>query len=225
MFIGYQDVDLKVYDDQSDDFYDYLDDGESEEDEFVGRFVKRQLRNRKKLVKNTLFGLGGVGVVPKLGYTAIKETSRSIRRNKRRKRKSRRKASITAKRRMREFKKRYQQKNASLSKKSARPTPVLNVPISKKLVTHRRAVPKASGFNAQVPKTSTRPSASSVSQRLSTSPEAFDLGKKEGIDAPKQAGMNKNIIWVVVIVGGLIVATKVFTGKKTSDIVKVKQAA
>ena len=71
MFIGYQDVDIKVYDDQSEDFYHYLEDSEPLEDEFLRRFVKRKLKDKKKLIKGSLFGFGGMGILSKIFQVGI----------------------------------------------------------------------------------------------------------------------------------------------------------
>lgn len=251
MFIGYQDVELRVYDDQSEDFYDYLEDSEpQEEDEFIGRFVKRKLRNKKKLIKNSLFGFGGMGMGARIGIGAAKGLRKSIRKRKRRKRKSRRKARITAQRKMRELKSSYRRKSPRNYRKPPGPrypisrkpikrklpknwgaplkAPVINIPkIRKRTTTPAKsyASPKSTTTRSTQMNVSANAAVSSTNQPITQS-EGFDnLGERLGTDKPKQAGMGKSIIWVVVIVGGLIVVTKVLTGKKTSEIVKVKQAA
>lgn len=246
MFIGYQDVDLKVYDDQSDDFYYYLEDSvPPEEDEFLRRFVKRKLKNKKKLIKNSLFGFGGMGMGAKVGFEAAKGLKKSIksRRKKRRARRaSRRTSRATAKRRIQELKRRVRRKSSyptmrPIQKKTPKnwgrphkaPVPVLNIPMVRKSTsinpvksyTNRKSAP------IRTPKREMPTSSVIDSNNLSTtSSQPFEnLEGRSGTEKPKQAGMGKNIIWVVAIVGGLIIVTKVFTGKKTSEIVKVKQAA
>lgn len=227
MIIGYQDVELKIYDDEYQNAYnDVGGDNPSDYDELFGKrrrkkrrivrkyrrsrrprvIARRQRRDVKRIKK---------GKVPK--YPQYRRPSYPVLRTP--------------------IKRKLPKSYGSPIKAPVKKISIRKIPITKSIVPNPgKPSSKVRSSNISMPK-----KGGIGNQIINEAMQAGMVTDQEGqktlggiekrvssLDAetpkPKQAGMGKGVILIIAIVGGLIIVTKVFGGKKTSEIVKVKKA-